>query len=134
MKKIIYLAISFGIFIAAVSVPAVAEAQTIKSVIKTISTADTVTFTNVPSKVKSFQYTYTESSGTTAGKVYIEGAIDVNGGWKLLDSITLADNTNKQVLYYIPTATSYLTYRFRNTNTSSATGAVRAYYLRRTDE
>lgn len=134
MKKFLYLAISFGIFTAAVTVPTVAKAQTVKSVIKTISAADTVTFANVPSKIKSFEYTYAETSGTTAGKIYFEGTVDVNGKWDILDSLTLGDNTSKQGIIYKPTATSYLTYRFRNTNTSSATGAVRVYYLRRTDE
>lgn len=134
MKKLLYLALSFGIFTAAISVPVVAEAQTIKSVIKTITDTDTVTFVNVPSKIKSFTYTYTETSGTTAGKVYIEATDDVNGAWNLLDSITLADVTSKQGLFFVPSATSYLTYRFRNTNTSSATGAVRVFYVRRTDE
>ncbi|MGQ0739136.1 MAG: hypothetical protein ACT4OJ_08775 [Bacteroidota bacterium] len=133
MKKLLLIALAALFTVAAVSYPSVkAEAQSIKLTTKTITTADTVTFTNVGSRVKAFQYTFTETSGTTAGKVYLEGTI--NGTYVLLDSLTLADVTTAQTKVFPLTATTYLTYRFRNTNTSSATGAVRAAWIRRTDE
>jgi hypothetical protein len=109
-----------------------AQAQASPLQTKTITTADTITYTNVPSKIKSFQYEYTETSGTTAGKVYLEGTI--TGTYVLLDSLTLADVATAQTKVFLLTATSYKNYRFRNTNTSSATGTVKAAYVRRTDE
>lgn len=129
MKKLAFLLLaSFACF-------AMATAQSSKLVTKTITTADTVLFSNVPSNITGFQYTYTETSGTTAGKVYLEGTI--NGTFVILDSLTLADVAGAQtkvVAIAKSTGTTYLSYRWRNTNTSSATGTVRAAYLRRTDE
>lgn len=107
-----------------------AQSTSLKS--KTITAADTVTFTNVPSKIKAFQYQYTESSGTTAGKVYFEGTI--TGTYVTIDSLVLADVATAQTKLFALTSTSYLTYRFRNTNTSSATAAIKVAYLRRADE
>lgn len=135
MKKLMYglliAAISFGVFAPTIS----AKAQSTKLVTKTITGADTITFTNVPSKIRAFQYTYTETSGTTAGKVYMYGTI--TGAYVVLDSLSLSDVATAQtkVFTIAPTAgTAYLSYRFINTNTSSATGSVKAAYLRRTDE
>ncbi|RXK57564.1 hypothetical protein ESA94_20410 [Lacibacter luteus] len=111
------------------------SAQSSKLVTKTITTADTVTFSNVPSKLVAFQYTFTETSGTTAGKVIFEGT--VNGTWVGVDSLTLTDVTTAQTKVFpilSSNGTTYLSYRFRNTNTSSATGTIRAAWLRRTDE
>ena len=108
------------------------KAQSIKLTVKTITAADTVTFTNVGSRTKAFQYTFTETSGTTAGKVYLQGAI--NGTFVNIDSLTLADVTTPQTKVFPLTATTYLTYRLVNTNTSGATGQVRAASIRRTDE
>lgn len=133
MKKLL-----FGLMIAAVSFAvatlptASVSAQSTKTTTKTITAADTITFTNVPSKLKGFQYTYTETSGTTAGKVYLEGTI--NTTYVLIDSLTLSDVATAQTKVFPLTATTYLSYRFRNTNTSSATGAVRVAYLRRSDD
>lgn len=111
---------------------AITTAQDTKRVTKTISAADTITFTSVGSNLVAAQYTFTESSGTTAGKVYIEGT--VNGTWVLLDSISLTDVATAQTLYKGFTTTGYLSYRFRNTNTSSATGTAVAAILRRPDD
>jgi hypothetical protein len=110
----------------------VSNAQSTKLVSKSITAADTVTFSSIPSKVKAFQYTYTETSGTTAGKVYLEGT--VNGTWVILDSLALTDVATAQTLKTNITSTNCLSYRYRNTNTSSASGSVKAAYLRRTDE
>ena len=133
MKKILFsIAVAAFTFAASVVPVADVKAQTVKLTTKTITAADTVTFSSVGSKVKAFQYTYTETSGTTAGKVYLEG--NINGTWVALDSLTLADVATAQTKVTVLTATSYLNYRFRNTNTSSATGAIRAAYIRRTDE
>lgn len=128
MKKLLY-----GLLIAVISFSFVGvHAQSTKTTTKTITAADTTTFTNVPSKLKGFQYTYTETSGTTAGKVYLEGTI--NTTYVLLDSLTLSDVATAQTKVFALTSTTYLNYRFRNTNTSSATGAIRVAYLRRSDE
>lgn len=134
MKKLL-----FGLMIAAVSfsmatVPTVsASAQSTKTYSKTITAADTITFTNVPSKIKAFQYTYDETSGTSAGLVRLYGTI--NGEWVLIDTlITLADQAAAQTGVVTLSSTDYLSYRIINTNTSSATGTVKASYLRRSDD
>lgn len=136
MKKFLFLVTIAAFTFALTAAPTVhADAQSTKLVTKTITTADTVTFSNVPSKINGFQYTFTETSGTTAGKVYFEGTI--SGAYVLLDSLTLSDVATAQTKVFPvlrSSGTSYLSYRFRNTNTSTATGAVRVAYLRRTDE
>ena len=72
MKKFLLIALMSAFTLAAVSYPATdAKAQTVKLVTKTITTADTITFTNVGSKLKAFQYTYTETSGTSAGAIAV---------------------------------------------------------------
>ncbi len=132
MKKRICLiaiaSLSLGLFVA----PNI-EAQTTKSVTKTVTGVDTVTFTNVPSKLRSLQYTYTKTSGTAAGIVVLEAS--TNGTWFSLDTLTLANVTTAQTMKYtFTTGTSYLSYRWRNTNTSAAPGIVKAAYLRRSDD
>jgi hypothetical protein len=134
MKKFLFAAIIAAMTIGIASVPTVkADAQSTKVSTKTITAADTSTFSNVPSKIVSVTYTYTETSGTTAGKVYLEVSGD-NLGWVAIDSLTLGDVTTKQVLKTNFTSTHFLSCRWRNTNTSSATGSVKYSYLRRTDE
>lgn len=133
MKKFLSAALIAALSFGALVVSSTnAKAQSTTTTSKTITTADTITYASVASKLKGLQYTYTETSGTTAGKVYLEGTI--NGTWVLLDSLTLADVATAQTKVVIVTATSYKGYRWRNTNTSSATGAVVATYLRRYDE
>jgi hypothetical protein len=133
MKKLLFAALVAALTFGFSAAPThKADAQSTKLVTKTITAADTITFSAVPSKILSFQYTFTETSGTTAGKVYMEGT--VNGTYVLLDSLTLSDVATAQTKVFTISATSYLNYRFRNTNTSSATGAVRVAWLRRTDE
>lgn len=127
MKKIIVL------LIAVVSL-SVAQAQkpythTVKNA--NITAADTITMSLVNDGVVMFEYNYTEVSGTTAGKVYLEGQF--LSSWVKLDSITLSDAATIQTLRHLPTKTYYKNYRFVNTNTSSATGTVLAGYLRRLD-
>ncbi len=134
MKKFLFAALVAAFTFGSVAIPAdSAKAQTVKLTTKAaITTADTITFSNVGSKVKAFQYTFTETSGTTAGKIILEGTI--NGTWKGVDSVALTDITAAQTLVTPVTSTIYSSYRFRCTNTSSATGAVKAAYIRRTDE
>jgi hypothetical protein len=129
MKKFL-----FGLLVAALSFSTVnVDAQSAPLKVKTISAADTNTYTNMASRVKSFQCTFTETSGTTAGKIYLEGT--TNGTWVVVDSLALVDaNAVPQTLVHKPTATYYLSYRFRITNTSSATGTARYAYVRRSDE
>lgn len=106
---------------------------------RTITAADTllaISTTSIPSKIRAIQYVYTETSGTTAGKVYLEGSID-NTNYVLIDSLTLADVATAQtklVVFPASTGTVYRSLRWRNTNTSSATAAVRSWMLRRHDD
>lgn len=133
MKKLFFIAAIAAFVITATVAPVSAiKAQATNTVTKTITGVDTVTWTSIGSRVKAFQYTYTETSGTTAGKVYLEGTI--TGTWVALDSLTLADVTTAQTKVTVVTATSYKQYRYRNTNTSAATGSVVAAYIRRPDE
>lgn len=138
MKKVILAALIAVFTIGFVATPVIeVKAQTVQCTSKTITAADTLTtkFSNMGSNLRAVQYTYTETSGTSAGKVYLEGTI--NGTWVLLDSLTLADVATAQtkVVTFAKTAGgSYVSYRWRNTNTSSATGSVSACWLRRTDE
>jgi hypothetical protein len=77
-----------------------------------------------------FEYNYTETSGTTAGKLYLEGRF--LSSWVKLDSATLSDVSTIQTLRsLITTSMTYKDYRFVNTNTSASTGTVLAGYLRR---
>jgi hypothetical protein len=100
---------------------------------RAITAADTITMNLVENGVKQFQYIYTETSGTTAGKVYLEGNF-LGSTWVKLDSITLTDVGTAQTLRVILTATTYKNYRFVNTNTSSAVATVDAGYLRRPED
>lgn len=138
MKKLLF-ALAVGAFTTAITVTPSAEVKaqaSTKLVVKTITAADTTTFINpFPSKVRAFQATWTETSGTSAGKIYLEGT--VNGTWVILDSLAITDVTTAQtkVTTVAPTAgTSYLSYRYRTTNTSSATAVLRLAWLRRDDD
>lgn len=133
MKKILFVALVAALTFGITTMPvADVKAQSTNTVSKTITAADTITWTTVASKLKGLQYTYTETSGTTAGKVYLQGTI--NGTYVNLDSLTLSDVTTAQTKVFAITSTTYKGYRFVNTNTSSATGAVVATYIRRYDE
>ena len=94
-----------------------------------ITAADTVTMTNVEGGVVAFEYNATETSGTTAGKVYLEGKLF--SSWVKLDSITLTDVATIQTLRTFLTNTTYKDYRFVNTNTSASTQTILAGYFRR---
>ena len=134
MKKIFYGLMIAAISFTVASVPTTtAKAQSTKLVTKSITAVDTITFSQVPSKIKSFNYTILKSSGTLAGYVILEGGT-ISGEWYSIDTLTLANNTNLQKKVVMITSTDYLNYRWRNTNSSSATCAVKAAYLRRTDE
>lgn len=134
MKRFLLIAI-VAAFTAAISAPVKAQGLSTNTTSKTITGADTITHTNVGSKVRGFQYTYTETSGTTAGKVYFQGTI--NGTWVNLDSLSLSDVATAQtkvITMARDAGTLYKSYRWINTNTSSATGAVVAAFIRRSDE
>ena len=95
----------------------------------TISAADTIPMTLVEDGVVVFEYNFTKSSGTAAGKLYLEGK--VLSSWVKLDSVSLSNVTTEQTLRHFPVKTYYKDYRWINTNTSAATGTVLAGYLRR---
>lgn len=135
MKKILFAALIAALTFGMTVVSTKAKAQSTNTTTKTITAADTITYTSIGSNLRGLQYTYTETSGTTAGKVYLQGTI--NGTYVNLDSLTLTDVATAQtkVFTVAPTAgTLYKNYRWVNTNTSSATGAVVATYLRRNDD
>jgi hypothetical protein len=125
MKKILFL-------LMAVMTISAAQAQkpyTTTAKNASISAADTITMLAVEGGVCMFEYNYTETSGTTAGKIYLEGRFLYT--WIKLDSVSLSDVTTIQTLRKTVTQTDYKDYRFVNTNTSAATGTVLAGYVRR---
>lgn len=100
----------------------------------TITTADTAELSNVGSNVVGLQATYVETSGTSAGKFYIEGTID-GVAWVHIDSSkSLADVTTAQSVVVAVTTTAFRSYRCRNSNTSDAVGTFYFTALRRPDE
>lgn len=131
MKRILYAALVAVLTLGIASSPVKAKAQApyTHSLTKTISAADTITYTSIEGSVVMFEYNYTESSGTTAGKIYLEGKF--LNSWVKLDSVSLTDVATVQTLRVTVTQTSYKSYRWVNTNTSTATGSVLAGYLRR---
>lgn len=101
---------------------------------KTITAADTITLSNVRSNLVGIQATYKETSGTSAGKFYLEGSID-GLGWQHIDSSkSLSDVTTYQTVIVTATATNYTSFRVRCSNTSSATGTLYLTLLRRRDD
>jgi hypothetical protein len=114
---------------------AAADAQVFKEYsTKTITAADTITFSNIRSKVVSLQATYKETSGTSAGKFYLQGTND-GLAWQHIDSSkSLSDVTTYQTVIITATATSYASYRLICSNTSSATGTLYFTILRRPDD
>ena len=127
MKKIMILSLMFALF-ALNSTAQKPFTTTAKNA--NISAADTITMRVVEDGVVMFEYNYTEVSGTTAGKLFLEGRLFTT--WVKLDSATLSDVTTIQTLRTsLSTKTFYKDYRFVNTNTSAATGTVLAGYLRR---
>src|SRR5689334_437289 len=96
MKKILLAALIAVLTFGTIIMPTgKVKAQSTTTYTKTITGADTINYLNIGSKLRGWQYTYTETSGTTAGKVYLEGTI--NGSWVLLDSLTLSDVGTAQV-------------------------------------
>ena len=129
MKTFILSAL-VAVFTFGISVNANAQrgyTHTVKSA--SISAADTVTMLNVEGGVTTFEYNATETSGTTAGKVYLEGRF--LSSWVKLDSISLTDVATIQTLRTFLTNTTYKDYRFVNTNTSASTQTILAGYFRR---
>lgn len=129
MKKILFAIIAFA-FIGYSASAQKPYTHTVAN--KTISAADTITMSLVEDGVVQFEYNYTETSGTTAGKLYLEGQF--LSTWVKLDSVSLTDVATKQTLRNFPVKTYYKNYRFINTNTSSSTGTVLAGYLRRPND
>lgn len=127
MKKVIlFLFAAMLVISASAQIPVVGK--------KTITTADTIVLDNLGSKVVSYQATYLETSGTSAGKFYIEGTID-GRAWVHIDSSkSLSDVTTYQTVVVTATATSYRSVRARCSNTSSATGTFWFTALRRPDD
>lgn len=129
MKRILFAAL-VAVLTIGISVNAVAQrgyTHTTKSA--SITAADTVTMLNVEGGIVTFEYNATETSGTTAGKLYLEGRF--LSSWVKLDSVTLTDVATIQTMRTFITNTSYKDYRFVNTNTSASTQTILAGYFRR---
>ena len=129
MKKILFAAL---VAVLTIGISVNAEAQrgyshTVKNT--TIVAGDTTTSLNVEGGIVTFEYNVTEVSGTTAGKVYLEGRMF--SAWVKLDSISLTDVTTMQTMRTFLTNTTYKDYRVICTNTSSATLTILAGYFRR---
>lgn len=127
MKKVLFLAASF-LFLGAVYAQVPVPSK------KTVTTADTITLSNIGSKVVSYQATYLEINGTSAGKFYLEGTVD-GRAWVHIDSSkSVTDVTTYQTVIVTATATPYRSVRARFSNTSSATGTFWFTALRRPDD
>lgn len=127
MKRILFALL-------AVLTVTISQAQVPTRSKKTITTADTITHSNVGSKVVGLQATYLETSGTSAGKFYFEGTID-GLAWVHIDSSkSLSDVTTYQTIIVTATSTPYKDYRVRCSNTSSATGTLWFTLFRRPDD
>jgi hypothetical protein len=134
MKKILVLLVAS--MIAIISTPTKTNAQILLKPLYSKSLAagssDTSGWKNVASNLSSLQYTVTKDTGTVAGKVYLE--VMTNGKYKKLDSFTLANTTLDQSFFYIPTKTSYLSYRFILVPTGNWSSTITAGGLRRDDD
>lgn len=130
MKKILFI-LSLILSVAAVNAqkgPIVLRGK------ETITAADTIAHSLVGSNVVSMTATYVETSGTSAGKFYFEGTVD-GVGWSHIDSSkSLSDVATAQTITVAVTNTTYVSYRVRCSNTSSATGTLYFSLLRRPDE
>jgi hypothetical protein len=133
MKKILFLIVT--VCLVAVTSKAQYNSGPIRvDKTKTISAADTTVLSNVEDDVVSYQYTYVEGSGTSAGKIYIEGTVD-GIAWKHIDSsLVLSDVATAQSVIGTLTATTYRSYRARCSNTSSATATIYFTLLRRPED
>jgi hypothetical protein len=94
---------------------------------------DTTTFSNVKSRIKSFEVTAIKDSGTVGGKIYLEGTITPDG-WVKLDSLTLANVATAQSKVTVLTATSYKSYRYVYVPSGTSNLSIQYGYLRRQDE
>ena len=100
----------------------------------TITNAATtnVTFSSIGSKVKSFQTPVTKTSGTVAGKVYLQGTVD-GVGWITIDSLVLSDQAINSKSFAV-TSTSFNSYRAQCVSTGTLVVALTFSYMRRPDE
>ncbi len=134
MKKTLFLALVGAFSLIAILPTNSVNAQSTKRVASPQSVSgvpDTLTFLNMPSKLKSISTSLAKGSGTIAGKIYLE-AKSLND-WELLDSLTLADKASNYKTFFF-TQTTYLSYRIRYAPTGTPTATLTAGYLRRTDE
>jgi hypothetical protein len=128
MKKILFA--SFALVLLALNVSAQIPVRTKH----TVAAADTITLSNVGSKVVGLQASYVESNGTSAGKFYIQGTLD-GITWKHVDSsFTVTDVATAQAVIVAISTTTYKDYRCIFSNTSSASGSFYFTALRRPDD
>ncbi|MGN6293772.1 MAG: hypothetical protein ACTHMV_13595 [Chitinophagaceae bacterium] len=142
MKKFLIVAMAL---IALLAVPAKdTHAQIIRPV--TISSSDSL-LTNADTayialtfdgSYKSVEAWVEEISGTTGGKVYLQGKLPHNGvsvsaDWASLDSLTLADQAAAQYkLFNVPNPRTYAAYRLVFLKSGSGTARIKAWYVRYT--
>lgn len=128
MKRILFASLLF------LGIASVSQAQVPKKTLKAITAADTITMENVGSKVVALAASYVETSGTSAGKFYLQGSVD-GVTWVHIDSSkSLADVTTAQGVVVAVTATTYKDYRCICSNTSSAVGSLYFTVFRRPDD
>lgn len=128
MKKFFLIAIVFCGFTLA------SQAQIPDKQVKAITGADTITISNVGSKVVSLDGAYVEGTGTSAGKFYFQGTVD-GIFWSHIDSSkSLADVATAQGVHVAVTATTYKDYRLICSNTSAATATLYFTVFRRPDD
>jgi hypothetical protein len=94
---------------------------------------DTTTFTNVKSRIKSFEVSALKDSGTVGGKIYLQATITPLG-WVNIDSLTLANVATVQNKVTVLTATSYKSYRYVYVPSGTSNLIIQYAYLRRSDE
>jgi hypothetical protein len=128
MKKLLILLV---ITIASLSVQAQSKITSAKDT-NTNATTTYITYTSLPSKIKSVQYVVTKISGTVAGSATLQGSIDgVN--FTGIDTLTLSDQATNTRFYTFP-ATTYYAYRVKFTTSGTQSSSLQIFFCRRPDE
>jgi hypothetical protein len=128
MKKFL-----FAVLISVVSLSVNAQQRVVSAKdTNTNATTTYVTFAGISSNVKSFSAVVTKISGTVAGTVILQGTVD-GTNWYNIDTLTLANQATNQ-RSYVPTKTSYYSYREAFTTTGTQVSSLVASYCWRKDE
>jgi hypothetical protein len=114
-----------------------ADAQIVKKFIvvkdSTVDADNTVIPLTVDNTTKAVEIHATKVSGTTAGKMVLEGLAPDGSQWVGIDSVTLANQAINFKVFPL-TSLSYSSYRFKVTTTgTNKTKPIVAYALRRSN-